>query len=119
LPQRRRDCFVLWQWLKPSGQVRRNHAFTKYINKLQTIEGRILAIEQGDASLVSELLALQDEVCALKARAMDEFAHEDMVVKQLLFVFVAEANHAREQVTRLMQRATEGTQPLSDEARAL
>jgi hypothetical protein len=111
--------FFLWQWFKLSGQARRNHAFTKYIKELRKIEGRILAIEQGEHALASELHALQDEVYALKARAMEEFAHEDMAVKQLLFVFVVEANHARELVTRLMQRTTGAAPQLRDEAPAL
>jgi TRAP-type uncharacterized transport system substrate-binding protein len=111
--------FVLWQWLKQSGHVRHHQRLTEYIDQLQCIEERIRATEHGGAPFASELHALQDELSALKTRAMSELAREDMGVKQLLFDFLVEANDARDRVTRLMRGLGGNAQPLTDEARAL
>jgi TRAP-type uncharacterized transport system substrate-binding protein len=110
--------FVLWQWLRQSTHLKRKAEFTRYLNQLRSIEEKTLAAEHGEP-FASELCALRDELGALKTQALEEFANEEMAVKQLLLDFLAEVNDAREQVTRLMRRTGGAAKQWPDEARAL
>jgi TRAP-type uncharacterized transport system substrate-binding protein len=94
--------FVLWQWLKLSGQVVRDKAFNNYISQVTRIEERVLTAEKDRPFAVADLEALQDQLCRLKIQALDEFAREELKGNELLLGFLVQVNDARDYLARLV-----------------
>jgi TRAP-type uncharacterized transport system substrate-binding protein len=94
--------FVLWQWMKLSGQFARDKGFHKYIAEVSRIEGRALAVGHDRPAAVQELRTLHDELCRLKTQALDEFAREELTGKEMLAGFLVQANDVRDLLSRLI-----------------
>jgi TRAP-type uncharacterized transport system substrate-binding protein len=96
--------FVLWQWSKQRGQFIRDKGFNKYINQVTRIEEQAVQAEREGQLDPKKLAALREQLHALKTEALDRFTQGELAGKDLLAGFLAQANHAREYVIRLIER---------------
>jgi TRAP-type uncharacterized transport system substrate-binding protein len=100
--------FVLWQWVKQSGQFARTKGFNKYISQVARIEERALEAERGKPLAVPELAGLRDQLCQLKTQALDEFADGELGGKELLGGFLVQVNDVRDYLMRLYRQQKGG-----------
>jgi len=103
--------FVLWQWNKERHRVSRNKGFNAYIACVTRIEERVLEAMRGKPLDVAELVAMRDELCRLKTKALDECAREELAGKELLPGFLAQVHDVRDAVTRLILRHEAAEEP--------
>jgi TRAP-type uncharacterized transport system substrate-binding protein len=102
--------FVLWQWLRQSGQHRKDAAFSGYIHQVTRIEEQASAIERGRPGGTAALLALRDQLAQLKSEALDRFAAGELTGKELLAGFLLHANDGRDYINRLIRQQEEQPQ---------
>jgi TRAP-type uncharacterized transport system substrate-binding protein len=96
--------FVLWQWLKQRGQLVRDKGFNKYISQMTRIEEQVMQSERGRPLSLEQLLALREQVCRLKAQALDRFAEGELAGKELLGGFLVHVNDVRDYLTCVIRR---------------
>jgi TRAP-type uncharacterized transport system substrate-binding protein len=94
--------FVLWQWAKQYGKFGRDKKFNKYIAEATRIEERVLRSRPDGPLCLTDLLALQDQLCRLKIRVLDEFAREELTGDELMSGFLAHVHGARDHLARLI-----------------
>jgi TRAP-type uncharacterized transport system substrate-binding protein len=93
--------FVLWQWGKQRGQLKHDQGFHDYIRRVTQIEEQGRQAERSGAAL-ADLLALEETLGRLKAEALDRFTRGELAGKELVSVFLVQANAARDHLARLV-----------------
>jgi TRAP-type uncharacterized transport system substrate-binding protein len=111
--------FVLWQWTRQYGQRKHRKGFNRYIAQVARIEEQVMRAEQDGQIILSELLALQDQLCRLKIRVLDEFARDELTGSELLTSFLAQVNHAGDYLARVILRSNADAPALSPNPRAV
>jgi hypothetical protein len=96
--------FVLWQWVKMSGQRARISGLGRYLAEATRLEERVAAAECARPVVAADLVALKDELSRLKAEAMDELTADELGGKELLTSFLVQVNDLRDYLTGLIVR---------------
>jgi hypothetical protein len=94
--------FVLWQWVKQHGLLKRRDGFHGYITQVTRIEERVLESERCTPVAVGELVALRDQLSKLKTQALDEFARGELGANEMLAGFLVQVNDTRDYLARLI-----------------
>jgi TRAP-type uncharacterized transport system substrate-binding protein len=95
--------FVLWQWSKLSGQLKKDRGFNDYISQVVHIEEQAAQVERGQAAALPQLLGLRDQLVRLKNEALDKFTQGELAGKELLAAFLMQVQHARDHLTHLVK----------------
>src|SRR5262245_35716845 len=102
--------FVLWQWLKMSGQLARISGLGQHLAAATRLEERVMAAEQAQPVVAADLVALRDELNRLKVQALDDLTQDELAGRELLTGFLVQVNDLRNHLTALIVRHGHGTE---------
>jgi TRAP-type uncharacterized transport system substrate-binding protein len=100
--------FVLWQWMKMSGQRARISGLGQHLAAATRLEERVVAAEQARPVVAADLVALRDELNRLKVQALDELTQDELAGRELLTGFLVQVNDLRNHLTALIVRHGRG-----------
>jgi TRAP-type uncharacterized transport system substrate-binding protein len=94
--------FVLWQWSRQYRQQKKDQGFHDYIGQVTRIEDQAMRVERDQPDALPNLLALLEQLGRVKTEALDRFTKGELAGMELLSAFLAQANGARDYLTRLV-----------------
>ena len=94
--------FFLTQWLLRRYRKRRERGFEACILRVNAIERRAIVLERADRLDLPALLALQEELSALKGESLEKFVDGELDGEELMSSFLTHVADTRDFLTRLI-----------------